>query len=322
MKRGIWYYHRKVPKALRDVDSRAPLVRISLATRNIGEARPRRDAYEAADNQLWGAMLAGDNQVRARKIYEAAVRRAEAMGFSYRPAEEVAELPIEELLARTEAIADAGRTVEQQSALLGGEAAPPLLLTEVYKIYVEEIATGEVRGKSEQQRRKWVNVKKRAVNRFVEVVGDLDINKITREHALKFWRYWQQRIAPKEGKATHTPSSGNREIGSLRTIYGDYFAHIGQMDRINPFAGLSFAERQSGKSCAPLSPLSGSATRSCSPALWIGSTMKRARSSWRRSRLDPDRARRAISAPSRSAPTTKSPTLPLRNATIPTIRAS
>ena len=60
-KRGIWYYHRKVPKALRDVDGRAPLVRNSLETRNIGEARPRRDAYEAADNQLWGSMLAGDD---------------------------------------------------------------------------------------------------------------------------------------------------------------------------------------------------------------------------------------------------------------------
>lgn len=253
-KRGIWYYHRKVPKALREVDGRAPLVRISLGTRNIGEARPRRDAYEAADNQLWGSMLAGDDQLRARKIYEAAVRRAEAMGFSYRPAAEVAELPIEELLARIETVADAGRTVEQQSALLGGEAPPPLVLTAVYKIYVEEIATSELRTKSAQQRRKWINVKKRAIDRFVEVVGDLDANKISREHALKFWRYWQQRISPKEGKPTHTPSSGNRELGSLRTIYGDYFSHIGQMDRVNPFAGLSFAEKAKQKKLRPPFP--------------------------------------------------------------------
>lgn len=253
-KRGIWYYHRKVPKALRDVDGRAPLVRTSLETRNIAEARPRRDAYEAADNQLWGSMLAGDDQVRARKIYEAAVRRAEAMGFTYRPAGEVAELPIEELLARTETLADAGRTVEQQSALLGGEAPPPLVLTTVYGIYVDEIATAELRTKSAQQRRKWISVKKRAVDRFVEVVGDLDTNKITREHALKFWRYWQQRIAPKEGKSTHTPSSGNRELGSLRTIYGEYFAHIGQMDRVNPFAGLSFTEKAKQKKLRPPFP--------------------------------------------------------------------
>jgi hypothetical protein len=86
-------------------------VRVSLETRSIGEARPRRDAYEAADNQLWGAMLAGDDQVRARKIYEATVRPAEAMGFDYRPA---AELPIADLVERARAIAAAGRTVERR----------------------------------------------------------------------------------------------------------------------------------------------------------------------------------------------------------------
>ncbi|QMV00122.1 integrase [Devosia sp. D6-9] len=253
-KRGIWYYHRKVPKALRDVDGRAPLVRISLETRSIGEARPRRDAYEAADNQLWGAMLAGDDQVRARKIYEATVRRAEAMGFDYRPAAELAELPIGDLVERTRAIAAAGRTIEQQAALLGGETPPPLVLTAVYDLYVDEIATAELRTKSLQQRRKWTNVKKRSVERFVEVVGDIEMNRISREHALKFWRYWQQRIAPKEGRATHTPSSGNRELGSLRTIYAEYFAHIGQMDRVNPFAGLSFAEKAKQKKLRPPFP--------------------------------------------------------------------
>lgn len=253
-KRGIWYYHRKVPKALRDVDGRAPLVRVSLETRSIGEARPRRDAYEAADNQLWGAMLAGDDQVRARKIYEATVRRAEAMGFDYRPAADVAGLPIADLVERTRAIAAAGRTVEQQAALLGGETPPPLVLTAVYDLYVDEIATAELRTKSLQQRRKWINVKKRSVERFVEVVGDIEMNRISREHALKFWRYWQQRIAPKEGRATHTPSSGNRELGSLRTIYAEYFAHIGQMDRVNPFAGLSFAEKAKQKKLRPPFP--------------------------------------------------------------------
>ncbi len=253
-KRGIWYYHRKVPKALRDVDGRAPLVRISLETRSIGEARPRRDAYEAADNQLWGAMLVGDDQVRARKIYEATVRRAEAMGFDYRPAAELAELPIGDLVERTRTIAAAGRTVEQQAALLGGETPPPLVLTAVYELYVDEIATAELRTKSLQQRRKWINVKKRSVERFVEVVGDIEMNRISREHALKFWRYWQQRIAPKEGRATHTPSSGNRELGSLRTIYAEYFAHIGQMDRVNPFAGLSFAEKAKQKKLRPPFP--------------------------------------------------------------------
>lgn len=115
-KRGIWYYFRKVPKAVRGLDLRSPLVRISLETRSIGDARPRRDAYEAADNQLWGAMLAGDDQVRALKLYEATVRRAAAMGFNYLPAAEVAELPLEDILVRIDAASGSDRTVPRAEA--------------------------------------------------------------------------------------------------------------------------------------------------------------------------------------------------------------
>ncbi|MGK2228894.1 MAG: integrase [Devosia sp.] len=253
-KRGIWYYFRKVPKAVRALDPRSPLVRISLETRAIGDARPMRDAYEAADNQLWGSMLAGDDQVRARKIYEAAVRRAAAMGFDYLPAAAVAELPAEDILVRIDAASGATHTVLRAEAALGGVPSPTQRLTSVYDLYVDEIATSQLVTKSAQQRRKWINIKKRAVDRFVEVVGDIDINTIEREHALKFWRYWQVRIAPKSGRATHTASSGNREVGSLRTIYGQYFAHLGQMDRANPFAGLSFAEKTKRKKLRPPFP--------------------------------------------------------------------
>lgn len=137
---------------------------------------------------------------------------------------------------------------------MGGVSSPVQRLTGVYDLYVDEIATSQLVTKSAQQRRKWINIKRRAVDRFVEVVGDLDINRIEREHALKFWRYWQVRIAPKQGRATHTASSGNREVGSLRTIYGEYFAHLGQMDRVNPFAGLSFAEKAKRKKLRPPFP--------------------------------------------------------------------
>ena len=42
---------------------------------------------------------------------------------------------------------------------------------------------------------------------------------------------------------THTPSSGNRDISTMRTLYGAYFKYNGQRDRPNPFAGFNFEER-------------------------------------------------------------------------------
>ena len=246
-KRDIWYYQRRVPLRLRDQDERAPLVRVSLQTKSIAEARQRRNAYEAADNQLWGAMTAGDDISRARHIFSAAVRRAEAMGFSYQPAAVVADLPLDALIKRMDAIADPSVPAPVEAALLGGKAAPPTAMTEVLRLYSTEIATGDLMGKSPQQRRKWINIKKRAVARFIGLVSDKDISAISRDDALVMWRFWQKLISPATGKATHTPSSGNREMGTMREIYDAYFAHMGEQDRINPFAGLSFKEKAKAK---------------------------------------------------------------------------
>lgn len=245
-KRGIYYYYRRVPAALADLDDRGPFVRATLKTKHIGEARARRDLHEKADNEFWAALLAGSELERARRRYEAALRRAEALGFDYRPADRLADAAIEDILARTEESAVA-RSVEKHAALLGGVEAPPMKLTAVLKLYVEEIATGLLVTKSLQQRRKWGNIVKRAVARFVSVVGDSEIGKISRDDALKLWRWWNVRIAPKEGAATHTPNSGNRELGSLRTLYDAYYGHLGENDRPNPFAGLSFVETKKGR---------------------------------------------------------------------------
>lgn len=250
---GRYFYHRRVPKAAEDLDERAPFVRLALKTTHVGEARERRDAYERADNEYWASLLSGDEKERSRRRYEAAARRAEALGFHYLPADRVAELPIGDLLARIEK-AGSARTAEKQAALLGGVPAPVAKVTDVLDIYCNEIAVDELVTKSEQQRRKWHNIKKRAVARFVEVVGDLDIMELNRDHALKFWRFWAARVAPREGRPSHTPSSANRELGSMRTIYADYFQHLGLMDRSNPFDRLAFAEKAKSKKKRPPFP--------------------------------------------------------------------
>ena len=82
-----WHYKRKVPANVVDLDDRAPVVRLSLKTDDLAEARRKRDALELADNELWASFLVGSDAEVAVRRHKAAVRRAEAMGFGYRPIE-------------------------------------------------------------------------------------------------------------------------------------------------------------------------------------------------------------------------------------------
>lgn len=246
--RGTTYhYKRRVPANLVELDQRAPHIRISLKTDDLAVARALRDAYEEADDDLWASMLGGDDDIdQARKRYAKAVQRAEAMGFSYRPAREIQQRASwRELSERMEAVLDAKTPPTVTAAVLGKHEQPAVSLTKALSIYLEEIAADELAGKSEQQKRKWRVVPTRAVNTFVEVVGDLPISEISREDAHRFRRHWQDRVAPGAGKkATHTASSGNRQIGTLSKLYASYFSHMGDPDRSNPFSGLSFKERK------------------------------------------------------------------------------
>jgi len=253
-KRGIYYYQRRIPLHARARDRRGPLVRISLETKDIAAARRARDRYEDADDQMW-ASIARPPRDPEKARYDAAVARVEAMGLTYRSAAELGNVDmLELLLERIDRLsADGSDPVAIEMAVLGGVPKPPMRLSKVRDLYLNEIAADEIRGKSEQQRRKWRNVKTRAVAGFIAIAGDKEIERIDREDALKVWRHWQLRIAPSEpGEVpTHTASSGNRDVGALRTIYDAYYRHMGDRDRVNPFAGLSFKERGAKKRLRP-----------------------------------------------------------------------
>ncbi len=69
---GVLYYWRRVPKALKEIDFRAPIVRHSLRTEVSAKARAQRDVFEKADNELWAAMLLdGKGSPQAIETYKA-----------------------------------------------------------------------------------------------------------------------------------------------------------------------------------------------------------------------------------------------------------
>lgn len=241
---GVHYYWRRVPKAVVHLDDRAPYIRLSLKTDDLAKARSQRDLLETADNTLWASMLSeGGPSESAMAAYKVARARAEALGFGYKPASEVASLPIEDLVRRFAAISDSRTSVATETAVLGGIERPKVKVTEAFKVYCEEIAAVEIAGKSEEQKRAWKKVKQYAVDVFVEVIGeDIPMEDITRDHAKLMHGHFKKLIAPADGKDKKSASLGKRRMGDMSILYKRYFAHLG-VERPNPFDALTFNQK-------------------------------------------------------------------------------
>lgn len=241
---GNYYYRRKVPLDLVDEDKRAPIVRTSLKTDDLTLARTKRDMMEEADDALWASMLLGEGRDRAQARYKSAMRRVEALGLTFRSALSlVSNASLAELRDRFDEIEEHRTPLATAEALVGFVEVPAVTVSKAFEVYCEEIVPDELINKSAGQRAQWKKVKQRAVNNFVALCTDKAMVDITREDALKLYRQWQERIAPKEGKPSHSASSGNRDIGNMRVLYEAYFTHMGEIDRPNPFAKLNFSAR-------------------------------------------------------------------------------
>jgi hypothetical protein len=55
---------------------------------------------------FWGALLTDADNAKALAGYQIARARAEALGFAYKSASEVANLPLDEILRRVSSISD------------------------------------------------------------------------------------------------------------------------------------------------------------------------------------------------------------------------
>ncbi len=247
---GIYYYWRRIPAVVAAMDARAPLVRMSLKTDDLAEARTKRDALEAADNDYWQSLLLDEDEAQARLRYKAAARRAQALGFSYRTSTELASGPLAELVRHVLAIPPMGTSPELEAAALGREDRPKDNWWQAYEIYKNKIKKEELAKKSPGQLKRWDNTRKSAISKFLSLVGDKPIADTVREDGLALHAYWLLRVAPDDKTQTScSPNTANKQIGMLRNIYSEYFKRL-QEDRKNPFADLSF-QQGSGKKRMP-----------------------------------------------------------------------
>lgn len=242
---GAFHYKRRVPVIIAHLDQRAPHVRVSLKTDDIALARRKRDLMEAADDALWASMITDGVTDPARRRYESAVRHVEALGFTFHSSAHLEmAVSIEELDRRLAELESRPNVQRTHLAVVGAVDVPKASLSDAFDIYCDEIVADELVGKSQAQKDQWKKVKKRAVSNFKAIVADKAMDDITVDDARKVYLYWLARIAPKTGRPTASASSGNRDVGNLRVLYGAYFRHMGQQHRVNPFDGFGFSMKK------------------------------------------------------------------------------
>lgn len=237
---GIWYLIRRVPREFSELDRRG-IVRISteIAVANDPRAIRAKPVVERLAAELdiyWRGMRDGQS-AEARIRFEASQQRARQLGLQYKPAAELADGPVHEILARLRHLADRDKVDDalEVSAVLGGEDRPSLHISDMVKEF-EQLQRTFLIAMSPDQVRKWRNQKNRAQENLIEVLGDKPLADITRADVLQFRRWWQDRIET----AQLDIGTANKDFGNVSKMY-DTINEAHQLGMKSIFAKIRLA---------------------------------------------------------------------------------
>ncbi|SFV31210.1 Site-specific recombinase XerD [Devosia crocina] len=255
---GIYYLVRRVPKDFAHLDTRG-IVRLSTEIAVADDPRgvragQRVQALNVELEAYWRGLRDGQS-AEARMRFEAARKRALAIGVTYETINDLLAGKIEDLVERVELLVDR-KALESEldvAAVLGGEPKVSIMLSNLVSEY-EEMKKAELALKSPNQRRKWKNPRLLAINNFIEVVGDKAIDRLTRSDALRFRTWWLDRIVEEDLDI----GTANKNLGILSRMYRDYnklhqmglppiFAEIaieGEMDKQRAAFKPEYVEKQ------------------------------------------------------------------------------
>ncbi len=243
-----WYYVRRVPSRYRQVDLRRTIKK-ALQTDSVTVAREIRDRMMDADEHFWETALAEKTGVSAQESleicrYRSARRRAVAVGFDFKPFPTLVDKePVETLVERVNALKEDGAKLIDVEAVLGTIEPPRDTIRDAFKLYCDKLSIGETSRKSPEQIERWKSSKRRAVEHFVVLCGNLHMDEIARQHGRQFYDWWGERLRPSsETDHTYRPNSANRELGNLRLLFREYWTYQGDEDRENPFRKLRFKD--------------------------------------------------------------------------------
>jgi len=213
LKRGKWfYYKRRVPVEIQKYYDKA-VIQTSLKTDSEQLAKQRATIFNSELEKLWESLVLDNEQETSSKLSKAK-HIARIHGFSYSPATHIAESSIEEIIHRVNAVKDdVSSNHDKVEAILGKHGDIKLSISNSLEVFFD-FQKPNLSNKSPQQIIKWENPRKKSVHNFIQVIGDLPVNKITRKDILNFRSWWVDRIE-NEGLSEN---SANKDFSYLRTL--------------------------------------------------------------------------------------------------------
>lgn len=212
-----FYYKRRIPKNLAGLYGKKEFIQVTLKTSDKGTALQRAAILDNEVEAIWADLQNGgdsDKDLELRKV----ISLAQAYQFQYKQVSELALAPIHEIVNRVSAV-NISSTPDKDKvlALLGGIDKDKRSISTYWSEYLSFCSTN-LKGKSDHQRRKWANPRKKALNNFVLVCGDLAAEEISREHILNFRSWWAERIEQQQ----LTANSANKDFIHFKS----YLAYI------------------------------------------------------------------------------------------------
>lgn len=236
LRNKTYHLYRRVPKRFQAVEPKT-FVTLSLKTDSKSKAQVKAAAAWEKIVAGWEARLAGDDP-DAHRQFEAARNLAEARGFRYADLNEIAQGPLEDLVARLTAVRTRDGMIDQPAvpALLGGVPKPEITVSTALEMYWP-LSADKLIGKSQDQIRRWRNPRIKAVKNFIQVVEDKPIHEISGDDMLDFREWLLERISLGEIR----PESANKDFTHL----GDVLKTVNKLKRLGlvlPLSDLSFKE--------------------------------------------------------------------------------
>lgn len=231
---------RRVPKDIQPFLDKAgelpadDTIRLSLKTRDLAEARLRRDEIEAAQDLYWDGLLKGETD--ASKLYQRALMIARRARVPYKTAAQIADpeqTSTAELVRRLNLTFDSPDPKTAALGVLGGAEKPRMQISDVLRYWKQKIAPRERSGRSEVQFRRYVTTRERAASQLIEAVGDVLWEDLGRDQALGFRDWLQGRVDPGQINV----ETGDRQLSYVQGLWTAYGREIGERAE-NPFRGL------------------------------------------------------------------------------------
>ncbi len=189
---GYWYLVRRVSKEFRSIDRRNPVMistGIRIPVTLLACARKEVARLDAVLEQEW-RVLKTPSDVAAEARYEEHRSIADKMGIDYVPADELVDLPLDQIMKRLLLLANDGNASDRsvRSALLGVAPRPTLVISQLLKEYnlSAKVAAEDQRGMV------------LAFKVFQSVIGgDRPLANLIRRDVIAYRSYWERQIERK-----------------------------------------------------------------------------------------------------------------------------